>query len=96
MVVASILGLFAAAVLSVHLRRRPSTADADAAAPSAVRYLLALTAGGLLLGALVTPALSLTEAGHYAQPHGDHKATFVPVPAGDPLAGLVLPGHSGH
>lgn len=97
MLIASLLALFAGTVLSVALRAT-STPEATAVTvvPSAGRYLVALTLGGLILGALVTPALSLTDAGHYAQPHGDHTATFVPRPAGDPLAGLVIPDHSRH
>lgn len=99
MSIALVFQLFVALVLTLHLRR---LADSDATpptprTPTAGRYLLALTAGGLLVGALTTPALAATEAGHYAQPHGDHQASFVPKPTtDDPLASLVIPGHASH
>lgn len=100
MAVATLFGLFAAAVLSRYIRRQQGTdAAADAPAmPSAGRYLLALTVGGVLVGALTTPALAATDAGRYAQPHGDHNPDFVPtkVAESDPLSDLVVPGHDGH
>lgn len=101
--IATVFQLFIAAVLSVNLRRidqddAPATDAASATVmPSAGRYLLALTVGGILVGALTTPALAATEAGKYAQPHGHHNSDFVPAPAdGDPLSDLVLPDHEGH
>ena len=99
MAIATVFELFAVTVLSLHLR--PSRA-ADAAAPapalpSAGRYLLAVTVGGILVGTLTTPALAATEAGKYAQPHGKHNADFVPAPVDrNPLSDLFLPDHEQH
>ena len=86
MAVATIFELFAASILSVHLRRRRGADDGAPVRemPSAGRYLLALTAGGLLVGGLTTPALAATEAGLHAQPHGGHGS------------GVVVPDHVGH
>jgi hypothetical protein len=103
MSIALIFQVFIALVITRHLRRASTTDDGtvDAAAaptaPTAGRYLLALTVGALLVGGLTTPALAATEAGRYAQPHGDHDPGFVPAPGGDdPLADLDLPGHDAH
>ncbi len=110
MAAATIFNVYIAVVLSVHLRRgasakgadRPrSDAAASAAAsvtPPAGRYLLALGAGALVMAGLTTPALAATEAGRFAQAHGEHSADFVPEPKDDdPLSGLLVPEHdSGH
>ena len=99
MAIATIFELFAVAVLSLHLR---SSGGMDAATPapalpSAGRYLLAITVGGILVGALTTPALVATEAGKYAQPHGEHNADFVPTQIdSNPLLDLILPDHEQH
>ena len=99
MAIATVFELFVVAVLSLQLRPSKGT-DAAASAPaspSAGRYLLALTVGGILVGALTTPALAATEAGKYAQPHGEHNAGFVPAQVDDnPLSDLVLPDHEQH
>ncbi|HEV7957785.1 MAG: hypothetical protein JWL94_960 [Microbacteriaceae bacterium] len=99
MSIATILELFATAVLSGHLRRNqdPDNPPPTPEAPTAGRYLLSILAGGVLASALVTPALAATEAGRYAQSHGGHHAEFVPAQVDDdPLSDLVLPGHQQH
>jgi hypothetical protein len=67
MALASVFGLFIAIVLAVHVRR-----GTDFASPtresSAPRYLLGVMVGGLVAAAIVTPALSATDAGRYARP----------------------------
>ncbi len=96
MVIAMVFQLFVAATLGLHLRRSSSSDEQKTPAlPSAGRYLLALTVGGVLVGGLTTPALALTEAGRFAQPHGEHSADFVPAP-GDSLAELEQSGHTAH
>ena len=108
MAAAIVFEVFIAAVLSVHLRRvaaaratdgAQTNAAARAAAsvtPPAGRYLLALGAGALVMAGLTTPALAATEAGRFAQAHGEHSADFVPEPKDDdPLSGLLLPEHDG-
>jgi len=96
MAVGAAFGLFVGAVLTVHLRDR-GVASAPRALPNAPRYLLALTAGAVVVGAMTTPALAATEAGRFAQPHGAHQAGFVPEedPAGI-LTDADLPGHPDH
>jgi hypothetical protein len=96
MLVATAFELFAAAVLSVRLR---DAAGAVSSAPTAARYLVGLAAGAFVAGLLVTPALSATEAGRYAQPHGEHHSGVAPAPeagTGDPLAVLDLGDHAAH
>lgn len=100
MMFATAFEIFVAGVLSLHLRRTAADGSADVAtrpAPPAGRYLLALFAGALITAGMTTPALAATEAGRFAQPHGNHDANFVPKPtpsnADDPLSGLVLPDH---
>lgn len=96
--IAAIFEVFAIVVLTAHLRRQQKT-DAPRPAPpmpSAGRYLIALFAGALIAGGLTTPALAATQAGRYAQPHGQHNANFVPPSSdGDPLPELI-PNHTGH
>jgi xanthosine utilization system XapX-like protein len=97
--IATIFELFAVAVLSLHLRssRGTDAATPAPALPSAGRYLLALTVGGIVVGALITPALAATEAGKHAQPHGEHNVDFVPAQVdNNPLSDLVLPDHEQH
>ena len=66
--VASLLELFIAAALGAHLRRgdRP-----PAGAPGTARYLLGVAAGALVVAALTTTALGVTQAGLSAVPHGE-------------------------
>ena len=99
MAIATVFQLFAVAVLSLHLRPSSGTdaATPAPALPSAGRYLLALTVGGLLVGTLTTPALAATEAGKHAQPHGEHNTEFVPAEVdSNPLSDLVVPDHEQH
>lgn len=99
MAIATVFELFAATVLSWQLRppRKTDAAAPAPALPSAGRYLLALTVGGILVGALTTPALAATEAGRFAQSHGKHDADFVPAEVdSDPLSELVPPDHEQH
>ena len=99
MAIATVFELFAVAVLSLHLRlsRETDAAVSTPASPSVGRYLLAVTVGGILVGALTTPALAATEAGKYAQPHGEHNADFVPAQIdSNPLSDLFLPDHEQH
>lgn len=78
MAIAAVFELFIAGALSVHLRRHSDAmaddaADDAAAKPrtaSAGRYLAAVFIGGLLVGALTTPALAATQAGTVALEHG--------------------------
>lgn len=70
--VAAIFQLFVAGMLSLHARREREGKRTAASAPGAGRYLTALTLGALAVSALTTPALAATEAGIYAQPHGEH------------------------
>jgi hypothetical protein len=88
--IATLFELFIAGVISVHLRRKAES-DASPAAPSAWRYLAGVFVGGLAVSLLTTPALAATEAGAYAQPHGEHSTSF--VPQRDAPATFELPGH---
>jgi hypothetical protein len=78
--VATIFELFAVAVLSVYLRKRTAKDAPAPRDPSAWRYLLGVLIGGIAVASLTTPALAATEAGLYAQPHGEHSDSFVPAP----------------
>ena len=96
MAIATVFELFAVAVLSLHLRPSKGLAAAPAL-PSVGRYLLAVTVGGILVGALTTPALAATEAGKYAQPHGEHSADFIPAQVdNNPPSDLFDPDHEQH
>lgn len=87
---ATVLELFIAVCIAVLLRRGTDLSR-PARAPSAGRYLLGLTAGGLIVAGLTTPALAATEAGAYAQPHGEHSDNF------QPREGYPFDlGHEGH
>jgi hypothetical protein len=79
--VSSLFELFAIAVLGVHLRTKRHS-DAAPAFPSVARYLIGLGLGALVVAGLTTPALAATDAGLFAQPHGE-------------TPGPVIPGH-GH
>ncbi|MBC7725209.1 MAG: hypothetical protein H7146_10750 [Burkholderiaceae bacterium] len=83
MAVAGLFELFAAAAISVHLRRSPGVVRP---APGSARYLAALMGGAVVVGLMTAPALAGTESGRHAQPHGSHDATFAP-------ASSVHPGH---
>lgn len=79
--IASLFELFAVAVLGIHLRSKRDP-DAAPAFPSVARYLLGLGLGALVVAGLTTPALAATEAGLFAQPHGEHTDLF------------TIPGHN--
>lgn len=53
-----------------------SRADAAAAEPPAAgRFVVGLLIGALAVSGLVTPALSVTDAGRLAVPHGEHSSS---------------------
>jgi hypothetical protein len=88
--IATLFQLFIAGVLSVHLRRK-AEAEVEPTTPSAWRYLVGVLVGGIAVSMLTTPALAATEAGLYAQPHGEHSESFVPEQ--DAPATFELPEH---
>ena len=92
---ATLLELFVAVVLAVQLRRGVDF-SAPSRMPSAGRYLTGLLIGGIAVAALTTPALAATEAGVYAQPHGEHSDSFVPRVGTTDTSVLDLPEHPGH
>jgi hypothetical protein len=98
--IAAIFQLFVAGMLSRQARREREGNRATASAPGAARYLAALMVGALAVSALTTPALAATEAGIYAQPHGEHDTSFTPLQdappgeTGDDL--FTVPSHHGH
>lgn len=98
--IAAIFQLFVAGALSLHARREREGTLRPRRAPGAARYLGALMVGALAVSALTTPALASTEAGIYAQPHGEHDSSFTPdrdVPVGEPADELfTVPSHEGH
>jgi len=104
MAIATVFELFAASVLARQGRRAatestPSSSSAQPGtpgAPSVARYLLAVTAGAFVVGALTTPALAATEAGRYAQPHGAHDPSFVPSSDDHDLFLVDNSVHEGH
>jgi hypothetical protein len=67
MALASVLGLFIAAVLAIHTRRGTDFGKPTRAI-TAPRYLAGVILGGMLAAAIVTPALAATDAGKYATP----------------------------
>ncbi|WP_213815304.1 hypothetical protein [Glaciihabitans sp. dw_435] len=75
--IASLLELFVAVVIAFQLRRKTDF-SVPSRTPAAGRYLLGLFVGGLIVAAATTPALAATEAGAYAQPHGEHTLGFTP------------------
>ncbi|MCU1405264.1 MAG: hypothetical protein JWQ43_1567 [Glaciihabitans sp.] len=91
--IAAVLELFVAGVLAVQLRRGINFA-APSRTPPAGRYLLGLVLGGLAVASLTTPALAATEAGLYAQPHGQHRDGVEPRIPSDVV--LDNSGHTGH
>ena len=75
--IAAMFELFVAGVLSAYLRRQADSAQSADEAPalpakpaSAARDLAAVLIGGVLVGALTTPALAATQAGAVALEHG--------------------------
>jgi len=96
--VAAIFQLFVAGTLARHFRRMSADTGTVRPAPSAGRYLTGLMVGALAVSALVTPALAATEAGIYAQPHGEHDGSFTPqrdVPVLHDEQ-FTIPGHVDH
>jgi hypothetical protein len=92
---AAVLELVAAGILAVQLRRGVDF-SAPSRTPKAGVYLTGLVAGGMLVAAITTPALAATEAGLYAQPHGEHSDSFEPrVDDGDDVV-FDIPEHAGH
>lgn len=75
--VTSTLGLFIAAVLGVHLRRRGDGA-APPAAPGLGRYVVGLAVGVLVVVGLATPALAAAIAEQAAPPSGESNEFDVP------------------
>ncbi|EAR26088.1 hypothetical protein A20C1_09414 [marine actinobacterium PHSC20C1] len=98
--IAAIFQLFVAGMLSLHARREREGKRTSAATPGAARYLVALMLGALAVSALTTPALAATEAGIYAQPHGEHDDSFTPqrdAPTSETGEDLfTVPLHEGH
>ncbi|WP_010204469.1 hypothetical protein [Salinibacterium sp. PAMC 21357] len=98
--IAAIFQLFVATSISLQARRIREGRQRASTAPGAARYLTALMLGALAVSALTTPALAATEAGIYAQPHGEHDGSFTPQrdsPAGDvPEVVFDVPSHTGH
>jgi hypothetical protein len=73
-----------------------SLSSAPSRTPKAGVYLSGLVAGGMLVAAITTPALAATEAGLYAQPHGEHSDSFEPrVDDADDVV-FNIPEHAGH
>ena len=69
MALASVLGLFVAITLAVAIRRGTDFSRPTRSV-SAPRYLAGVIVGGMLAAAIITPALSATDAGRYAKPMG--------------------------
>lgn len=88
--IATLFELLIASTVAAHLRRDSERAKSS---PSAARYLGALFVGAIAVSALTTPALAATEAGAFAQPHGEHSEV---KPAPVQPAEVVLPSHLGH
>ncbi|RIJ49580.1 hypothetical protein DZG00_11905, partial [Clavibacter lycopersici] len=65
----------------------PPLAGAPAAEPTGGRYLVGVLVGAFVVAGLVTPALSLTRAGEFAVPHGQHSTIDLDGIQGE---------HSGH
>jgi hypothetical protein len=65
----------------------PTTASAAEPEPTGGRYLVGVLVGAFVVAGLVTPALSLTHAGEYAVPHGQHSTVDLDGIPGE---------HSGH
>lgn len=80
MAMASLFELFLAGVLSAHLRRRADDTVRPSAQADAVRYLAAMLVGGIVVGAMTTPALAATEAGAVALEHGGSMGGMMQLP----------------
>lgn len=97
---AAVLQVLAVALIALDVRRGHGFPTAPAGSPQrrVVRSLLAAAFGALVVGGLTTPALAATEAGRYAQPHGEHVVVDPsPAPTGSPTSAADRPtGHVGH
>ncbi|WP_394768871.1 hypothetical protein [Lacisediminihabitans sp.] len=82
MAIAAVFEIFIGAVLSVKFRRlaQPDRQASTRAPASAVRYLSAVLAAGILVGALTTPALAATQAGTVALEHGGTMGGMMDMP----------------
>ncbi|OUE23686.1 hypothetical protein [Clavibacter michiganensis] len=65
----------------------PAARTAAAPEPTGGRYLVGVLVGAFVVAGLVTPALSLTRAGEFAVPHGQHSTVDLDGIQGE---------HSGH
>jgi hypothetical protein len=65
----------------------PAAASASEPEPTGGRYLAGILVGAFVVAGLVTPALSLTRAGEFAVPHGQHSSIDLDGIQGE---------HSGH
>jgi hypothetical protein len=83
MAMASLFELFLAGVLSAHLRRRADDTVPPIAPAGAVKYLTAMLIGGIVVGAMTTPALAATEAGAVALEHGGTMGGMMQMPGMD-------------
>jgi hypothetical protein len=83
MAIASLFELFLAGVLSVHLRRGADDAVQQSAHAGAVRYLASMLVGGIIVGAMTTPALAATEAGTVASERGGTMGGMMQMPGMD-------------
>jgi len=77
--VATLFELFIALTIAIHLRHLAEHKPGPRA-PGVGRYLLGLSAGGLVIAALTTPALAATQAGADAQSHGTSTGQFFDLP----------------
>jgi hypothetical protein len=83
MAMASLLELFLAGVLSAHLRRRADDTVRPVSRAGAVKYLIAMLVGGIVVAAMTTPALAATEAGTVALEHGGTMGGMMQMPGMD-------------
>ena len=67
--IATLLELFVATAIGVHLRRQRDGSPASAA-PSTARFLVGVLAGALVVAALTAPALAATQAARVTSPDG--------------------------
>lgn len=82
---ATALGFAAVAVVAVGLRGTRPVPSGDPSAEHPWRFIGTLAASAAIVAGVVTPALSGTWAGQYAEPHGSHG-----------IPGLVVDEHAGH
>ncbi len=96
--VASLFELFIFSIVSFDRRRSPEDRASTARTPNAAAYLGAVIAGALAVSMLTTPALAATEAGRFAQPHGEHSGeqSAEHAPTETAPATIKLPDHAGH